>query len=109
MQGGPSSVQSRLKVGDPVELEVRGESVRVGTAPVEVPVDGQGPRIEGGPAPHQGGESPSRRAPEPDAGHEPGPTTDRGLEHSPGVVPHSWSHELDDPTGPIPVRRPDTR
>ncbi len=98
-----------VEVGDPVEVEVRGETVRVGTAPVEVPVDGQGPRIEGGPAPHQGGESPSRRAPEPDTGQEPGPTTDQGLEHSPGVVPHSWSHELDDPTGPIPVRRPDTR
>ncbi len=98
-----------VEVGEPVEVEVRGEPVEVGTRPVTVPLEGQGPRMEGGPLPHRGGESPSRRKPDPDAGHEPGPTADRGVEHAPGVVPHSWSHELDDPTGPVPVRRPDVR
>lgn len=88
---------------------MRGQTVRVGTRAVEVPLEGQGPRVQGGPAPHRGGESPSRRPPHADAGHEPGPTADRGVEHAPGVVPHSWSHELDDPTGPVPVRRPAVR
>ena len=103
------SVTFAVEVGDPVEVDVRGQTVRVGTRAVEVPLEGQGPRVQGGPAPHRGGESPSRRPPHADAGHEPGPTADRGVEHAPGVVPHSWSHELDDPTGPVPVRRPAVR
>src|SRR5690606_34184425 len=55
------SVTFAVEVGDPVEVDVRGETVRVGTRPVEVPLEGQGPRVQGGPAPHRGGESPSRR------------------------------------------------
>ena len=85
-----------VEVGEPVTLSVRGEQVVVGSQEVRVPLDGQGPRRDGGPQLQLVGDSPSgtrRRATE--AGHAAG-----------GVVPHSWSHELDDPTGPIPIRAP---
>ncbi len=85
-----------VEVGEPVTLTVRGEEVRVGTDEVRVPLDGQGPRREREPRLQLVGDTPTGD------GHRGGhlPTT------HPGVVPHSWSHELDDPTSPIPVRAP---
>ena len=85
-----------IDVGEPVTLSVRGKPVEVGHEEVRVLLDGQGPRRDGGPQLELGGGSPSgtrRRATE-------------GRAAAAGVVPHSWSIELDDPTGPIPIRAP---
>ncbi|GGK67615.1 glycoside hydrolase family 65 protein [Ornithinimicrobium pekingense] len=85
-----------VEVGEPVTLTVRGQEVQVGSQEVRVPLDGQGPRRDREPELRLVGTTPSARGPR---------------EHEPhlaggGVVPHSWSHELDDPTSPIPVRAP---
>ncbi|HKX69049.1 MAG TPA: glycosyl hydrolase family 65 protein, partial [Intrasporangium sp.] len=85
-----------VEVGEPLSLSVRGERVEVGHEEVRVLLGGQGPRRGGGPQLQLVGESPlgtRRRAIE-------------GLPATAGVVPHSWSIELDDPTGPIPIRAP---
>ena len=85
-----------VEVGEPVTLSVRGEQMDVGSEEVRVLLDGQGPRRDGGPQLQLVGDSPSgtrRRATE-------------GRAAAAGVVPHSWSIELDDPTGPIPIRAP---
>jgi alpha,alpha-trehalose phosphorylase len=85
-----------VEVGGPVRLSVRGVRIEVGSQEVRVPLDGHGPRRDGEPQLQLVGESPSgtrRRATE-------------GRPATAGVVPHSWSHELEDPTGPIPIRAP---
>lgn len=45
----PESVQAVVEVGDPVTITVRGVGLEVGTQEVSVPLDGQGPRRNGGP------------------------------------------------------------
>ena len=88
----------QVELGEPVQLVVRGERVDVGTQEVRVPLDGQGPRVQGSPYGHA---------------EQKGSPTERDLQHpgtgvpdGTGVVPHSWSHEVSDPTGPVPVHRP---
>ena len=87
-----------VETGDTVRVTVRGAEVEVGTQEVRVELLDQGPRREGGPGQHfEGGSTPTVRDPE-DPG-EAGPV-------SPGVVPHSWSHEVLDSDGPVPVHLP---
>ncbi|MFX0539262.1 glycoside hydrolase family 65 protein [Ornithinimicrobium sp. Y1847] len=90
------AVSLTVEVGDPVTLQVRGEPVTVDSDGVRVPLDGQGPELSGEPSPPAQETAPTERDPGDPEAVSPGA----------GVVPHSWQEELDDPTGPIPVRAP---
>lgn len=84
-----------VEVGDPVTVWVRGERVEVGHDVARVPLADQGPRRDAEP-----------RLDMPGAG---APTSrDEQAESAAtgGVVPHTWSLEMDDPTHPIPARAP---
>ncbi|GAA1181240.1 glycosyl hydrolase family 65 protein [Ornithinimicrobium humiphilum] len=83
-----------VEVGEPVTLSVRGQQVTVGADEVRVPLAGQGPRRIHEPQLQLIGGTPTSE----------GPRTSDAVPG--GAVPHSWSHELDDPTSPIPVRGP---
>src|SRR5690606_32156855 len=92
----PEAMVLAVEVGEPVTLRVRGEQVEVGEQEVRVPIEGHGPRLEREPRLKLVGDRPS-----PDRPHGVDTHVATG-----GVVPHSWSHELEDPTGPIPIRAP---
>ncbi|WP_134774756.1 glycoside hydrolase family 65 protein [Ornithinimicrobium flavum] len=92
------SLALRVETGEAVQVAVRGERVDVGREEVLVTMDGHGPRDGGAPFGHTAQQgSPTERDPQRARDSAPDPT---------GVVPHSWSHEVVDPTGPVPVHRP---
>ena len=89
------AVTLTVEEGEPVEVSVRGESVTADSLGVRVPLAGQGPTRAVAPIPPPVTNSPTERDLD----------DPMALASGVGVVPHSWPDDLDDPTGPVPIRR----
>ncbi|MFK5632972.1 MULTISPECIES: glycoside hydrolase family 65 protein [unclassified Ornithinimicrobium] len=90
-----SALTLTVEEGEPVVVSVRGELVTADSSGVLVPLDGQGPTRDAAPVAPKVTTSPTNRDPDDPLALAPGV----------GVVPHSWPDGLDDPTGPVPIRR----